>query len=404
MPIYLYKARDETGKMVKGTMDAVSREELINKLNKMGYMATYVAETHPGVRIESILDRLKKIGSEEMIMFYVQFSNMINAGVTILTSLDTMAKQVENKRLREVVGGVARGIEAGDSFSKGISRYPKIFPPLLVSMARVGEASGKLDTVLSRYAEFTEQELDLRQKIRGALFYPIILLFAGVGVTLFIVTFVIPQFSEIFMKAGITLPGPTLVLYKIGTWIKEYWYAVGLSIIAAGLGVNYYAGTRKGRPIVDRFKLNLPIVGTLYRKAAISRFARTLGTLVRSGVPILESLSITKEVIQNEVLAHVIGNVEAAVEKGEGIAGSLKISKDFPPDCVQMISVGEESGKLDEMLDKISDFYDRALGYTIKKLTTIIEPLFIVIMGCMVGFIMLSLLLPIFDMIKVLRR
>ena len=404
MQTYIYKARDATGKLVKGTMDAATKEELTEKLHRMGYMITRVTEALPGIRIDSAFDKLKRISAEDMIIFNVQLANMINSGIPILVCLDTLDKQIENKNLRDTVGDVKRNLESGNSLSQALAKHPRVFPKLFISMVKVGEASGKLDTVLTRFAEFTEKQEDLRQKIRGALFYPAILLLAGIAVTLFIVTTVIPQFAEIFMKVGIVLPAPTLILYRIGIGIKKYWYLFAIFTIIGATGVKYYIRTAKGRFNFDRFRLKLPVLGSLFRKVAISRFARTLATLVSSGVSILISLDITKEVLGNEVLARVIGNARSSVEKGESIAESLKISGEFPPDTMQMISVGEETGDLDGMLNKISDFYDMSLGYTIKKLTTIIEPLFLVVMGSMVGFIMASMLLPMFDMVKMLRH
>lgn len=404
MPTYIYKARDATGKPVRGTMEAATKEELIDKLHKMGYMTTQVTEALPGIKIESLFEKIRPISAQDMIMFYLQLSNLINAGIPILTSLGTLQRQIENKRLKEAVGSVSRSVEGGDSLSQALARHARIFPKLFVNMVKAGEASGKLDTVSARYAEYFEHQEDLRQKIKGALFYPAILLIAGLAAMLFIVTFVIPQFAEIFTKAGITLPLPTLILFKIGTGVKRFWYLGVVLIVAAWLGIKYYIKTEKGRLNFDRFKLKMPILGPLYRKAAISGFARTLATLIASGVPILESLDITKEVVGNEVLGRVIANVHSSVERGEKIAEPLKISEEFPADTVQMISVGEEIGNLDGMLNKIADFYNISIGYTIKKLTTIMEPLFLVIMGSMVGFIMASMLLPIFDMVKILRR
>lgn len=404
MPTYLYKARDGTGKPVKGTMDAGTKEELVDKLHKMGYMTTQVTEALPGIKIESFFEKLAPISAETMIMFYIQLSNMIDAGIPILTTLDTLNKQIENKVLKETVGGVLRSVEGGNSLSQALTKYPRIFPKLFVNMVKAGEASGKLDMVSARYAVYFEHQVDLSQKIKGALFYPIILLCAGIAVTLFIVTFVIPQFVAIFMKAGIALPLPTLILFKVGIAIKQYWYLLILTVIALWLAIRFYGNRETGRLNFDRLKLKLPIIGPLHRKAAISRFGRTLGTLVASGVPILECLDITKEVIGNEVLARVIGNVRNAVEKGEDIAEPLKLSEEFPQDTVQMVSVGEKTGSLDEMLNKISDFYDMSLGYTIKKLTTVLEPIFLLIMGSLVGFIMASMLLPMFDMMKMLRH
>jgi len=404
VPTYIYKARDSAGRPVKGTMDAAGKEEIIDKLRKMGYMTTSVAEAIPGIKIETIFDKLRRVSAEDMIMFNVQFANMIGAGIDILSSLLTMAKQIENKRLKETIGDVARNIEAGESFSSALTRHPRVFSKLFVNMVKAGEASGKLSEVLNRFAKFSEHQADLRQKIKGALFYPIILLFAGIAVTLFIITFIIPQFAEIFLKTGIRLPLVTLILYKIGLTIKHFWFSFILLLIAVVLGIRFYTSTDSGRFKIDILKLKLPLLGPLYRKASISRFSRTLATLVTSGVPILQSLDIVKDVIGNEVLAYVLGNVRNSLERGQGLSQTLKISEEFPADAVAMISVGEETGNLDGMLNKISDFYDMSLGYTIKKLTAVLEPLLLVLIGCMVGFIMASMLLPIFDMIKLLRR
>ncbi|MDD4909640.1 MAG: type II secretion system F family protein [Candidatus Omnitrophica bacterium] len=404
MAVYNYRARDKAGSAVKGAMEAAAKDEVVERLRKMGYMATQVRESLPGIKIESLFEGLKRVSTEDMIIFNVQLSNMIGSGISILTSLDTISRQIENRRLRQIISGVARGVEAGESFSQALSRHPGVFRQLFISMVRAGESSGKLDVILARYAVFAEQQEDLRQKIKGALFYPAILLAAGIAVTLFVVTFIIPQFAQIFLKAGITLPLPTLILYKIGMGIKHFWYAIILFIIVSGLALRYYAGTKSGRLKCDRLKLNLPVLGPLHRKAAISGFSRTLSTLIASGVPILEALATVKGVIGNEVLENVIDNVRGAVEKGEGIAATLKVSNEFPPDTVQMISSGEESGALDKMLNKVADFYDMSLGHAVKKMTAVIEPLFLAVMGCMVGFIMLSMLLPIFDMMKILRR
>ena len=404
MPSYIYKARDASGKAVRGVMGAAAKEELIDKLHKMGYMATYVNEVSSGINIESLFDRLRMISTEDMIVFNVQLSNMINAGINILTSLAVLKNQIENKKLRDVVDAISRSVEGGDIFSQALSRHPRVFPSIFVSMVKAGEASGQLDTILTRYAVFAEQQQDLRQKIQSALFYPLILIIAGIIVTLFIVTFIIPQFTEIFVKAGVQLPVPTLILYKIGIGIKQFWPIIILVVILVYLSARAYVNTEAGKLRFDRFKLKLPIIGSLHRKAAISRFTRTLGTLVASGVPILESLNIVKEAIGNEVLARVIENMRNSVEKGERLAEPLKISEEFPLDTVQMIAVGEETGNLDTMLNKISDFYDMYLGYTIKKLTAIIEPLFLLIIGSLVAFIMASMLLPIFDMMKILRH
>lgn len=404
MPTYIYKARDTMGRVVKGTMESPSKTELVDKLRKMGYMVTKASESTPGIKIGSISDILKRIKSDDMLMFYIQLSNMINAGIAILMSLSTLARQVENKALAERIGSVARQIEGGSTLSDALAFHPRTFPKLFVNMVKAGEASGNLVAVLMRYAVFFEHQEDIKEKVKGALFYPMILLCFGTAVMLFIVTFVIPQFAQLYLKAGVRLPIPTLIVYKAGLMIKNYWYWLFAFLIALIIVIKAYSRTAKGTLFIDTMKLRIPIIGPLYRKVAISRFTRTLSTLLGSGVPILQSLDITREVAGNEVLAHIIEDARSYVEKGEKLSEPLKVSNEFPPDVVQMIFVGEESGNLDGMLNKIADFYDMMVNYAVKKLTTVIEPVFLLIMGCMVGVIMASMLMPIFDMVKTLRH
>ncbi len=404
MTIYNYKARDNNGRPIKGAMEAASKSELVEKLRKMGYMATGVSESSSGFKIASIFESLQRIKSDDMLMFYIQLSNMINAGITILMSLSTLGKQVENKALRETIEGVARQIESGSTLSDALAGHDKVFPKLFVNMIKAGEASGNLDSVLMRYAKFYENQEDIKEKVKGALFYPIILFSFGLIVMLFLVTFVIPQFALIYVKSGVQLPLPTLIVSNAGFMIKHYWYWLIALLITGYLLLKAYSRSSSGALFIDGLKLNLPIIGPLYRKVSIARFTRTLATLLSSGVPILISLDITKDVVGNKILENIIANVRRYVEKGEKLAEPLKVSGEFPPDVVQMISIGEESGGLDAMLEKIADFYDMTVSYAVKKLTTIIEPVFLLVMGVMVGVIMASMLLPIFDMVKTLRH
>jgi len=404
MTTFNYKARDAAGKRISGTMDAPSKTELIDKLHKMGYMTTNASEAKAGFKMSSILERFRRVGSDDMLIFYVQLSNMISAGITILMSLSTLAKQAENPQLREAIGSVSRRVEAGSTLSQAFASYPSMFSGLFINMIRAGEASGKIDTVLMRYADFFERQQDLKEKVKGALFYPLILMTAGISVMLLIITFVIPQFAEIYTKAGIALPGPTLLVYRIGLTIKNFWYLLIIFAVIIAIALKFYVGTTKGKYLLDSLKLNLPITGPLYRKIAISRFTRTLSTLLSSGVPILESLDITRDVAGNVILEQAISSIRGYVEKGERMAEPMKVSGEFPADVVQMVSVGEETGNLDGMLAKIADFYDMTVNYAVKKLTTVIEPIFLVVIGGMVGLIMASMLLPIFDMVKTLRH
>ncbi|MFA6217748.1 MAG: type II secretion system F family protein [Candidatus Omnitrophota bacterium] len=404
MPFYNYKARDSAGKSVKGTMEVANKQALIAELHKLNYMTTYVSEVSAVSQAGSIFGKFKWINSTDMLMFYFQLSNLINAGITILASLNTLSKQIENKSLKEAIDNVGRQVESGRHLSAAFAMYPGIFSKLFVNMINSGEKSGKLDVVLMRYAHFFEQQHDIKEKITGALFYPMILLCAGIAVMLFVVTFIMPQFSEIYVRAGLKLPLPTLIVYKTGIALKSFWYLFVMFFIGLLVALRYYLGTTQGSYLRDKLKLRMYVIGPLYRKVYISRFTRTLATLLGSGVPILGALDLTKEVIENEILMRAIVDIRKSVEKGERMAEPMKISGEFPANVVQMVSVGEESGSLVEMLNKIADFYDISVGYAVKKLTTLIEPIFLVVMGSMVGMIMAAMLMPIFDMVKTLRR
>lgn len=404
MPNYIYKVRDDTGKALTGTIEGSSPDDIAQKLRKMGYLPTSIKERGLEFNLDNWLKQFTRIKVEDLIIFYEQLANMLGAGITLLDSLRVIARQIENKKLKDIVEDVHRSVTAGSSFSDALAKYPGVFSKLFVSTVRAGEASGHLTTVLERLAAYVEKEEDLRQKVSGALIYPAILLTAGIIVILVIVTFVIPQFVEIFTKAKISLPLPTQILYSIGISIKKFWYGILLSIGLIFLAFRGYVKTDQGRFQFDRFILKPKVIGPLVRRVVIARFSRTWATLLESGVPLLQSFDILRDVVGNEVFSRVVSNIRQAVEQGEKISTPLKISEEFPPDAVQMIAVGEETGELPYMLNKIADFYESAVGYSIKKLTTLIEPFFVVVMAGMVGFIMASMLLPMFEMVKTIRH
>mgnify|MGYP001608909333 FL=1 len=404
MSDYLYKARDESGKLVKGAIEADSADEVSAKLRKMGYMAVSLSLAKKEIDLEGMLRQLRRINPQDLIVFNFQLANLLESGISLLTALRTIEAQTANKRLKDVLGELWRAVESGSSFSDGLSRHPKVFSKLFVNMVKAGEESGKLDAVLKKYASFSEAKEELSQKIKGALFYPLILFIASILVIVFIVTFIMPKFADLFLSAGLKLPLVTQILFSFGVIIKRYWY-----LIILGLGLLFwltvkYTQTKTGKFQFDRLILKIPVLGDLARKIYVSRFSRTLAVLLSSGVPVLRSLDITKEVIGNEVMAGVAANLKASVEQGERLSEPLRVSGEFPLDAVQMISAGEESGNLDGMLNKIADFYDTAVGYGLKKLTALIEPLLLAIMGAVVALIMASVLIPIFDMVKVIRH
>ncbi len=403
VPNFVYKARDGEGKAVTGAMESASAEKLAEKLRDLGYMPTQIKEAKANVDLDNFSERFKRIKPEDLIMFNVQLANMIDAGLTLINSLTIICRQIENKMLRNVVEEVKRAVEGGSNFSDALAHHPKVFSKLFVDMVRAGETSGKLNIVLNRLAHYVEEQENLRQQVKNALFYPMILVIAGILVVVMIVSFVMPKFVEVFNRAGVPLPLPTQIFYGFGLALTHYWYLFILVIGLAIAGIKAYARTEKGGYRFDRLKLKLPVIGPLVRKLIISRFSRTLATLVDSGVPILLSLDIVREVVGNRIISDVIKDVRGSVEEGERIAKELKKSGEFPQDMVQMISVGEETGKLGHMLNKISGFYDNAVGYSLKKLIALIEPVFIIVLGVLVGFIMASMLLPMFDMIKTIN-
>lgn len=404
MPNYRYTARDERGNAVTGTLAAPGPEALADQLKRTGYLVTQTREVAEGPTVESLLQRLRRVGYDDLVLFNVQLSKMVQVGIPLVTALETLAQQTEHPRLRAAIGDVARTVEAGLSFSEALRKHPHIFSNLFINMIQAGEVSGKLDEVLRRLAEFTRYQASLREQVKTALTYPVILLVVGVAVIGFLVMGIIPKFMKIFLEAGVALPLPTAILYQVSQLVRGYWLwgLCGISLLGWGLG--RWIHTPQGRRTVDPMLLKLPVIGALARKVALSRFARTLETLLSSGVPILESLSIVEQTSGNVVIGDVVKTVQTSVKQGGAISDPLRVSQEFPPMVVQMITVGEASGTLDHMLGQIADHYDELVAHGIKRVTTLIEPIFLVVMGGMVAFIMASILLPMFRMVNVIHH
>jgi len=401
---FSYRARDNTGRLIQGAMEALSQDEVAEKLQRMEYAPVSVTEVITSLKLDQFEGIFKRIKSQDIVMFNVQFANLLTSGLTITTSLNTLQMQNENKKMREIISGVYHSVEAGESLSRSLSKYPEVFTNLFISMVRAAEVGGDLAGVLNRYAKFSESRAEMQRKIKEALFYPAILITAAIGVTVFMATFLIPKFVEIFNQTGISLPLPTIILYCIGTAIRKFWYLIILAGVVIGYGIKKYLKTETGKLKFDTLVLKLPILGSILRKIYISRFARTLATLIGGGVPILESLQTVREVVGNEVFDRIIRQVCKSVEKGVSLAESLQVGGEFPQDSVQMIAVGEESGNLPKMLNKISDFYDQTTDYSIKRMVTSLEPILLVVMGVIVAFTMASMFFPMFDMAKILKK
>ncbi|MFH0886837.1 MAG: type II secretion system F family protein [bacterium] len=405
MPTYRYKARDQAGKVVSGVMDASNADALAMRMRQLNYVVTSITETKKSqVPFADTLERLQRIKPDDIVMYVLQLASMIGAGISLPAALQVLAAQVENNKLKVITNTILDDIKAGKTFSEALHRHPEVFSNIFVNMVRAGEVTGNLEEVLRRLASFVEKEADIKAKINGAVAYPKFLTGLGIIVVTYVTGFVLPSFVEIFKSSNVPLPGPTLFLYTIGMFIKSYWLYILISIAAVFFGLSRYGRTPQGKYVFDGLKLKYPIFGALNRKVTIARFARTLATLTSSGVPLLQCLEIVESTIDNAVLAKVMVDVRSSVSRGESMSAPLRESGEFPPMPVQMIAIGEESGALDTMLNKIADFYETSADYTIKKLAALLEPIFLVVIGGLVGLIFASILMPIFGMVKTLKH
>ncbi len=407
MAEYSFQGMDKYGNTVRRTYDAQNRDSLAENLIKSGYTIISLSEKKNELNldfIDSALRNMTKITTNDLVMVTIQLSNMLSAGMTLPASLSTLAQQTENKRMKVAISEISDEISQGKTFSEALAKHNDIFSNIFINMVAAGETSGNLDDILSRLAKFTEHEAELKQKISAAMMYPMILVIAGVTVVSFVTTTVIPPFVKIFSDAGVPLPLPTLILYDANLFIRGYWMFVIAGLAGVYIWLKQWAKNPAGKITIDNFKLRLPLWGDLLRKVEIARLSRTLSALLASGVPMIQALQVTEKTIDVEPIAVAIRNVSIAVGKGQSISGPLEASKQFPPMPVHMIAVGEETGTLEVMLNKIADFYDLATDYSIKKLTSLLEPIFLVVIAGLVGFIFASILLPIFNMVKTLKH
>jgi len=396
MPTYSYTARPAAGgDFRKGDVSLGSRDEVISYLHRQKLIPVSVREKPKDITITIGTG----VSTRDIVIFTRQFATMINAGLPLVQSLDIMAEQTENDKLKTTIREVLYDVESGNTLADALDRHPKIFTKLYVNMVAAGEAGGILDVILLRLATFLEKNDALIRKIKGAMIYPaVIFSVAGVAVLVLLI-FVIPTFQNMFASAGVPLPLPTQVVISMSQFLQDYWWALIVGIIATVVLIRAWYKTDQGELLIDKLLLNLPILGDLQRKSAVARFTRTLGTLVSSGVSILEGLEITAKTAGNRVIHDAVMGSRASIAGGETISGPLKASGVFPPMVVQMINVGEQTGGLDEMLTKIADFYDEEVDAAVSALLSAMEPLMIVVLGVVVGGMIVAMYLPIFDMI-----
>jgi type IV pilus assembly protein PilC len=402
MPLFEYTARNTTnGQIQKGQLEVASRDDVNSYLRKNRLILVSVREAPKKININ--IGGPQRIKTRDIVVFTRQFATMINAGLPLVQSLNILAQQTENKSLAEVTKAVVYDVESGNTLADAFAKHPRAFSDLYVNMVAAGEAGGILDTILQRLATFLEKNDALVRKVKGAMVYPAVICTVAIIAIAVLLVFVIPVFQEMFASVNLELPLPTRVVIGMSAFLVGYWYLILAGIAAAIFGVRRYYATVNGRKQIDAMLLNSPVLGDLLRKSAVSRFTRTLGTLISSGVSILEGLEITAKTAGNMVIHDAVMASRQSIAGGETIAAPLEKSKVFPPMVISMIAVGEQTGGLDEMLSKIADFYDEEVDVAVSALLSLMEPVMIVILGVVVGGMVVAMYLPIFDMMNAVQ-
>ncbi|MFN2397602.1 MAG: type II secretion system F family protein [Gemmatimonadaceae bacterium] len=396
MPTFAYTARTLAGDLKSATMDAVSRDEVVAQLKRQKLIVVKVDA-------EKGKQRLGRIKMKDIVIFTRQFSTMINSGLPLVQALDILSKQSENKSLQEVTRQVVYDVESGHTVADAMRKHPKAFGELYVNMVAAGEAGGILDTILMRLATFLEKNDALVGKVKGAMVYPAVIMSVAFFAIVVLLIFVIPTFETMFASVNLSLPLPTRVVIGMSKFLQGYWWAVALGAWGTVMGIRKYYATSDGRLTLDKVLLKVPVLGDLLRKSAVSRFTRTLGTLISSGVSILDGLEITAKTAGNRVIHDAIMLSRSSIAGGDTIAAPLQKSDVFPPMVISMIAVGEQTGGLDEMLSKIADFYDTEVDTAVSALLSLMEPVMIVFLGVIVGGMVVAMYLPIFDMINAVQ-
>ncbi len=402
MPMFEYTARNTTnGQIQKGQLDVPSQAEVSNYLRKNRLILVSVREAPKQIKFNfSMAQRIK---TRDIVIFTRQFATMINSGLPLVQSLNILAQQTENKALADVTKAVVYDVESGNTLADAFSRRPKAFTDLYVNMVAAGEVGGILDTILLRLATFLEKNDALVRKVKGAMVYPAVILSVAAIAIAVLLIFVIPVFQNMFASVNLELPLPTRIVMGMSQALINYWWALAGLIGAAVFGVKRYYATVDGRKTIDSMLLKAPVLGDMLRKSAVSRFTRTLGTLISSGVSILEGLEITAKTAGNMVIHDAVMASRNSIAGGETIAGPLEKSGVFPPMVISMIAVGEQTGGLDEMLSKIADFYDEEVDVAVSALLSLMEPVMIVVLGVIVGGMVVAMYLPIFDMMNAVQ-
>jgi len=400
MPKYDWEARSKAGSTQKGVMEAASAAQVDSQLKRYGFTGVTVRESGKGLSFEIKFPGSgpKKIDTKDLVVFTRQFATMIDSGLPLVQCLDILSGQQENKTFKDILVKVKESVESGSTFADALGKHPKAFDQLYVNLVAAGEVGGILDTILSRLAAYIEKAMKLRKQVKGAMVYPITIMSIAVIVVGVILVFVIPTFAKMFADFGGELPAPTRVVIALSDFLTKYI----LVLIGAAFGIKWaigkYYDTPSGRKVIDRLALQAPIIGPLVRKVSVAKFTRTLGTMISSGVPIMDGLEIVAKTAGNKIVEEAIYKVRQSISEGKTIAEPLAECGVFPPMVVQMISVGEATGAMDAMLNKIADFYDDEVDDAVGAMTSMMEPLLMVFLGTTVGGLVIAMYLPIFKL------
>lgn len=400
MTAFAYKAKMLTGSKTEGVIEAADQRSAVDQLRKqkLTVLEINVAGRSLGDMIAAFNPIKPKVGAKELVLFSRQLSTLVSAGIPLVQGLTILEEQVETKLFKKIVRNIREDIEAGLSITDALRKHPAAFDELYCSMIKAGEVGGILDIILERLSAYLESAEALKGKVKSAMMYPAVVSSVAAGVTLFLIMGVIPTFKKIFAGFGAELPMMTQMMISFSDILRNYWYLVIATPIAIFIGIKQYYKTEMGRKTIDELVLKLPVFGIILKKVAVAKFTRTFGTLVKSGVPILQALETVAKTAGNRVIEIAIMSAREAVKEGERIAVPLKKANIFPPMVVQMVAIGEETGNLDAMLTKIADFYDQEVDNAVKALTSMIEPIIIVVMGLVIGFIVIAMFLPMFEL------
>jgi type IV pilus assembly protein PilC len=401
MPIYSYTFKDAVGGLQKGTTEAENEDQLRSRFSEQGLEIVEIKLIKKAGKAKA--KSYGKVKLKNLAMFCRQFSTMVDAGVSLVRCLDVLSRQTQDTKLKKILIDVGERVESGESLSRSMQRHPRTFNNLFIGLVRAGEIGGVLEESLQRLASFLEKDVELRRKVQSALTYPVLVIIAAIGIVIFLVSWVVPQFAQLFKDIGLKdadFPPMTKFLIDLSANLQKNGLWIILATVLVVILYRLFVGTRFGRRMVDRIKLKVPVFGPLHHKVCMARFSRTMGTLLTSGVPILQAMETVAGTVGNTIMSDAVMDSRAKIREGERIGDPLEASRQFPPMVVHMIGVGEESGSLDYMLQKIADFYESEVEATLASLTSALEPILIVFLGFVVGFIVIAMFLPLIKVIE----